>query len=78
MTVDTVNLNGKIKAMEQVIEEIRRRAYLDFKNQSEYAAHLGVSRALLSAVINGKKRPTKAILDDIGYSVEKVYIYTKK
>ena len=59
-----------------IIKEMKKRAYLDFKNQVEYAKHLGVSVALVNSVINGKKNPTKQILDDLGF--EKKTQYVKK
>lgn len=61
---------------EVIIKEMKKRAYLDFKNQVEYAKYLGVSVALVNSVINGKRSPTKQILDDLGF--EKKTQYVKK
>jgi len=61
---------------EVIIKEMKKRAYLDFKNQVEYAKYLGVSVALVNSVINGKRNPTKQILDDLGF--EKKTQYVKK
>lgn len=47
-----------------------------YGNQEKAAEALRVSKAFLSNVVNGKKKPTKAILADAG--VEVWYIITKK
>lgn len=52
------------------------RISAEFKSQSEYARHLGVSRSFVSAVLNGDKLPSKAMLEDLG--VIRQVIYEKK
>lgn len=52
----------------------------EFGSQSAYAEFLGVSDAMVSAVVTGKKRPSKAMLNDLGYEKVKtsIYVYNKK
>lgn len=47
-----------------------------FKTQGAWAEHLNVSQAHVSAVLNGVKRPSPKMLDDLG--LERVVIYRRK
>ena len=42
------------------------------------ANHWNVSRAMVSQVINGKSKPTKPMLDDMGYEEHTITFYVKK
>lgn len=41
---------------------------LEFKQVKDMAEYFGVSSAFASAVLSGKKPPTKAMLDTVGYT----------
>lgn len=61
---------------ENVIEKIRVRIAKDFDmKQSNYADYLGVSKAFVSAVITGKKQPSKQMCEDVGVTVSKKTVY---
>lgn len=61
--------------MNNLIIDLKRRVS-DFGTQSAYADFLGVSDAMVSSVISGKKIPAKAMLEDLGYEKKKTVIYT--
>ncbi len=61
--------------MNELMIDIRKRID-EFGNQSAYAEHLGISDAMVSSVVNGKKKPSKVILEDLGYEKVRVLTYT--
>lgn len=65
-------MNEFIKDLEKKIEKLG--------SQTAYANAIGVSKAMVSAVVNGKKQPSRLMLDDLGYEKVRVstYTYTKK
>ena len=50
---------------EKMIIKLKKYIKDNFKNQSAYARHKGVSRAFVSAVVLGVQEPSKSMLDDI-------------
>lgn len=65
--------------MNDIMIDIQKRIDA-FGSQSAYAEFLGVSDAMVSLVVNGRKKPSKLMLDDLGYEKVRVstYTYTKK
>lgn len=65
--------------MNELMIDIQKRID-ELGSQSAYAEILGVSDAMVSSVVNGKKKPSKTMLDDLGYEKKRVsiYTYTKK
>lgn len=61
-----------------VQDEIWRFVRLNFRTQKEAAAAMGISSAFLSAVMHGKKKPTKAILDVVGIEERTVTTYMRR
>ena len=65
--------------MNELMKDIQKRIN-ELGSQSAYAKLLGVSDVMVSLVVNGKKQPSQAMLDDLGYEKVRVstYTYTKK
>ena len=65
--------------MNELMSDIQKRIN-ELGSQSAYARLLGVSDVMVSLVVNGKKQPSQAMLDDLGYEKVRVstYTYTKK
>jgi predicted transcriptional regulator len=65
--------------MNELMNDIQKRIN-ELGSQSAYAKLLGVSDVMVSLVVNGKKQPSQAMLDDLGYEKVRVstYTYTKK
>ena len=65
--------------MNELMNDIKKRID-ELGSQSAYAELLGVSDAMVSSVVNGKKKPSQVMLDDLGYNKVRVstYTYTKK
>jgi len=51
---------------EQFLIELRVYIARNFKTQTAYAKQLGVSKAYLSGICTGGKKPSKRILSDMG------------
>ena len=60
---------------QKVLDLLRQEIERNHESQAAFAQTIGVSRAFVSAVINGKTRPTKRVLRAIG--VEEVTIYRR-
>ena len=56
---------------EQFLTELRVYIARNFKTQTAYAKHLGVSNAYLSMMCSGNKEPSKKILSDMGMTLKK-------
>lgn len=55
---------------DKMIAILKGYIYSNYKNASEYADLKGLSRSFVSAVIVGKKNPSKTMLDDVGLEME--------
>lgn len=55
---------------DKMIAILKGYIYSNYKNASDYADTKGLSRSFVSAVIVGKKNPSKTMLDDIGLEME--------
>lgn len=55
----------------EMISKLKGYIYSNYKNASDYAVNNGFSNSFVSAVIVGKKNPTKKMLDDIGLEMKK-------
>ncbi len=62
--------------MLDILAELRAHVARKYVRQTHAAAAFGVSPAFLSGVLKGKKKPTKAILDDAG--IERIDVYQFK
>lgn len=51
---------------EEFTKKLLKHILINYRYMTRYADHLGVSKAYISAVVSGKKPPSKAILKDIG------------
>jgi len=58
--------------IEEISEMVDLYVSLSFKNQTLAAAHYGISRAYMSAIVNGKRKPIGAMLTDMGYEFVKI------
>ncbi|MGB0945093.1 MAG: hypothetical protein ACPGUE_22015 [Marinomonas sp.] len=59
---------------DEVIERLKVDMILNHGSWGAFANYLGVSKTLMSMIINGSREPNKAILDHVG--VEKKVIYS--
>ena len=62
---------------EELRKEIWREAF-DAGTQKEYARRIGVHEAVLSAFMSGARRPSKDLLDAMGYEKEVTVRYREK
>jgi hypothetical protein len=60
--------------MDNFIYDLKLYIFLTHKTQSNYAKHVGVSNAYVSAIVRGQKPPNKLILDSVGYKLEKLIV----
>jgi hypothetical protein len=70
----------KIFTKEAMLEILDKHIFDNYKNASDYASFYEVSSQFVSAVRKGKKKPTKAMLDDLGFEQHTVkdVIYIKE
>lgn len=64
------------------IEKLKFHIFKNHGNsQSQYANYLGVTKQMISHVVNGRVNPSKKILEDLGYKIEvevkKTYTFKK-
>lgn len=68
-----------MKTLSDPIPELRAHIARKYKNQKAAATAWGISGAMVSAVLSGKKAPTAAMLDDAGLAaVHSPVRYVKK
>ena len=60
--------------MNEFIEELRLHIFLHYKTQTNYAKFMGVSISYISAIVRGERQPSKLILDDLGYKIQKIIV----
>lgn len=72
---DGIDANESVQEFD-VLTELRVHVARYHKSQNNFAAHLGVMPSFISAVMTGRKPPTKQILDDAG--IERIVLYKFK
>ena len=59
--------------MNEFIEDLNIYISTNFGSQSKYAEKLQVSRSFVSMVLKGIKKPSKQMLNDVGYEIKVIY-----